>query len=56
MRLIRSPFIVASADEFAQGGTANGRKLDLNGNWNGVNGLHSGDNFGRIFYLEGRFV
>jgi hypothetical protein len=53
MRLIRSPFIVASADEFAQGGTANGRKLDLNGNWNSVNGLRSGDAFGRIFHLEG---
>jgi hypothetical protein len=48
IRLIRSPFIVASTAKFAQGATANGEKSELNGNWNRVNGLRSGDEFGRI--------
>jgi hypothetical protein len=49
MRLIRSPFIVASAAKFAQGASANGKKSPLNSNRNDVNGLRAGDAFGRIF-------
>jgi hypothetical protein len=49
MRLIRSPFIVASAAKFAQGAPANGKKSRLNSNRIDVNGLRTGDEFGRIF-------
>ena len=52
MRLIRSPFIVASAAKFAQGGSANSRKCGSNGNWSDVSGLRTGDVFGRIFHFH----